>query len=77
MKPNKMQIQDVATEKPEKKVTFARMTRVGSAWQVLAVDLPESVMEKYLRHASDPDLYPNIERKLLVESRKTDFDTWK
>jgi hypothetical protein len=76
---SKMKIQDVQTEttKGEEKATFARIMRIGSAWQVLAVDLPKSVIEKHLRHASDPDLYPNIERKLLVEARKTDFEKWK
>ncbi len=77
MKPTKMTIQDVETKAPETKATFARIVRTGAAWQVLSVDLPESVVAKYVRHGSEPDLYPNIERKLLVEARKTDFDSWK
>ncbi len=77
MKPTKMTIEDVETKAPESKVTFARIVRTGAAWQVLSVDLPESVYSKYLRHGSEPDLYPNIERKLLIEARKTDFDSWK
>ncbi len=76
---SKMKIIDATsdTTKAEEKATFARVVRIGAAWQVLSVDLPESVAAKYLRHATDPDLYPNIERKLLVEARKTDFDKWK
>lgn len=76
MKHSKMQIQDIET-KPEKKATFARIVRTGAAWQVLSVDLPEAVIAKYVRNGSEPDLYPNVERRLLIEARKTDFDQWK
>lgn len=57
--------------------TFARMSRRGAAWEVLAVDLPDDIVAQYGRVAADLDLYPNQERKLLIESRKTDFEKWK
>lgn len=57
--------------------TFARMARKGAAWEVLAIDLPADMAESLQRTAADIDLYPNIERKLLIEARKTDFNKWK
>jgi len=58
-------------------VTYARLARKGAGWEVLAVDLPPSVVSQFERVASEYDLYSNQERKLLIESRKTDFQQWK
>lgn len=58
-------------------ITYARMSRRGGGWEVLAVDLPEAVVKQYERIAAEYDLYPNQERKLLIEARKTDFEKWK
>jgi hypothetical protein len=57
--------------------TFARIARRGAGWEVLAVDLPEDMASTIQRTAAEFDLYPNIERKLLIEARKTDFEKWK
>lgn len=59
------------------KITYARIGRKSTGWEVYAVDLPESVAQRYERVAAEFDLYPNQERKLLIEARKTDFDKWK
>ena len=68
---------EAASTPPAETVTYARLARRGSGWEVLAVDLPETVIEQYGRIAAEYDLYPNQERKLLIEARKTDFEKWK
>jgi len=73
----KKQVSDDVQEPKQAVTTFARMTRRGAAWEVLAVDLPEELVTQYERVAAELDLYPNQERKLLIEARKTDFEKWK
>lgn len=68
---------DKPAEKKEEVLTFARMCRVGTAWEVRVVELPEAVVKQYEKVAAPYDIYINIERKLLIEARKSDFEKWK